>query len=579
MLYMREENAFRQRKSLDGYWDFSADKENIGLDNGWETSIGGEVRQIGVPASWNEQFNDLFNFHGKGYYQKDFFAPNEFHGKAVHLRFGSVAGTASVYLNGKLIMEHVGTALPFETDIAPYLNYGKKNRLVVIADSTLDPWSLPPAKILDNEGRAGFQANYPAVTYDFYPYGGIQRSVILYTTNKKYIRDITITTELFHDYALVHFTAELSQSMNGKLKATMENISAELPVNGDTACGTLRVENPRLWDIGKGELYSLTLSLFDGNVQVDEYTEQIGIRKVEICGNELHLNGRKIFLKGFGKHEDFYILGKGLHPAIVAKDFYLLNWIGANSFRTSHYPYDEQILEMADKNGILVIDETPFVGLNDRMYRPDILQKAKSVITELLTRDKNHPCVIMWSLANEPNVNTQEGKVFFEEMASHARSLDNTRPITYVAHLEPENNLGYNSYDLVCINKYYGWYDGAGLLNETLSHFADCIQRFYDAFQKPMIIAEFGADAIDGMHTDPPQMFSEEYQCETVLKQYAELKKKPYVIGAHVWAFADFKTAQAITRIILNRKGVFTRDRQPKMVAHALKKLWNEEQN
>lgn len=575
MLYPQE-NAFRDVRSLDGFWSFAADKDNVGLAQGWAEGLKGDVRTIAVPASWNEQLNDLFNFHGKGWYERDIFVPARYADKAVYIRCGSVSGRAAVFVNGVKVAEHIGTALPFEAEISACLRFGQENKIVILADSTLDPWSLPPALLAENEGRVGFFNCYPGVSYDFFPFGGVQRSVYLYATAKTRIEDVVIRTDVQGDTAVVSFDVALSASVSGSIRVKSDDQVATLPVSGRSVSGSLTLRNPRLWDIGQPELYTLDISLMNGDTVVDAYQETYGVRTVRVEGNQFLLNGKPVFFKGFGKHEDFFVIGKGFNHALTVKDFYLLDWIGANSFRTSHYPYDERIIDYADRHGILIIDETPFVGLNSRMYREDILSKAKSVIGELIARDKNHPSVVMWSLANEPNVDTQEGKHFFEEMAKTARSLDSSRPITYVAHLEPENNLGYAAYDVVCINKYYGWYYAPGQLEETLPEFAACLQRFYDAFGKPIIVTEFGADAIDGIHCDPPQMFSEEYQNNTVLLQYQEMRKKPYVIGAHVWAFADFKTAQSISRITVNRKGVFTRDRQPKMVAHTLRKLWKE---
>ncbi len=576
MLYPKE-SLYREVKNLDGFWRLCADKDDIGEKSGWECGVFGEdTREAAVPASYNEQFNDLFNFHGKVWYEKDVFIPLSFADKAVYLRFGNVAGKAKVWLNGAYLGEHIGTALPFEFKADNALKFGQTNKLVVLADSSLDPWSLPPAALGANEGRVGFFNSYPAVTYDFFPFGGIQRSVFVYTCPKTRIEDITVTTELCKDRARVKFEALLSREAQGELVAKTDGKELSVSVCGSSVCGEFEIEKPRLWDIGNPQLYDLelTLNTADGN---DCYTQTFGIREVKVEGDRFLLNGKPVFFKGFGKHEDFFILGKGFNHAVTVKDFELLRWIGANSFRTSHYPYDENIMDYADRHGIMVIDETPFVGLNNRMYREDILDKAKSVIKELITRDKNHPSVVMWSLANEPYVETAEGEHFFKEMAATARALDPTRPITYVAHMEPEHNLGYKYYDVVCINKYYGWYIAPGQMLETLPDFAACIERFREAFGKPMIISEFGADAIEGIHCDPPQMFSEEYQSDTVEMQYKELRKKDYVIGAHVWAFADFKTAQTTSRIVLNRKGVFTRDRQPKMVARTLKKLWSEE--
>lgn len=570
MLYPIE-NRHRNLKNLDGYWLFSADKDNIGELSGWEKMLGGDVRELGVPASWNEQANDLYNFHGKGWYQKDIFVSDEWREGAVYLRFGSVAGKATVYINGIKAFYHTGTALPFEVDVSSLLKFGDKNRITVIADSTLDPWSLPPASLENNEGRAGFTFSYPAVPYDFFPYGGIQRSVWLYSTSKNRIEDIIIRTEVEGENARVYYKAIFKETFIGAVTAETDGKIQTVEINGNIAEGIFEIKNPRLWDIGKPELYDLEIS-----TDFDSYTQSYGIRTIKVERDKFLLNGKPVFFKGFGKHEDFYILGKGFNYALWAKDFYLLDWIGANSFRTSHYPYDENILDYADRHGILVIDETPFVGLNVRCYTEKMLQKALPVVEELYSRDKNHPSVIMWSLANEPWDCKDENEWFFEGLANKMRSLDTTRPITYVACLEAHRNKAMKHFDVVCMNKYCGWYDGPGQLYESDEAFEKFVDEYYEAYKKPIILTEFGADAIAGMHNDPPLMFTEEYQCDMVVRQYNILRTKPYVIGAHVWAFADFRTAQTISRIVNNHKGVFTRDRQPKLVAHALKELWKE---
>jgi beta-glucuronidase len=162
-------------------------------------------------------------------------------------------------------------------------------------------------------------------------------------------------------------------------------------------------------------------------------------------GSELLLNGKPVFLTGFGKHEDFPIHGKGLDLPVLVRDFELLRWIGANKFRTSHYPYSEEAMRLAEEYGFLVIAETPGVSLVF-MDPPEILEtryrQLKNALTELVHRDKNHSCVILWSLANEPipepfhTVNEvpagtlEAGTKFFQRPFAHARQLDRTRPLS-----------------------------------------------------------------------------------------------------------------------------------------------------
>ncbi len=577
LLYPKE-SINREVKSLDGFWTFCEDREDIGEKNKWNLGVFNEkARQSSVPASYNELFNDLFNFHGKVWYSKEFYVPISYVDKAIYLRFGNVAGKAKVWVNGIFVGEHIGTALPFEFEISNIAKFAQKNTVVVLADSTLDAYSLPPAAISITEGSVGFTNSYPRVPYDFFPYGGIQRSVFLYTCPKTRIEDITVTTDILETEAKVNFEVEFSSEVNGEIVFETDGKETTVSVEGKKVNCEVTIENPRLWDVGKPELYTVEITLKNENGEIDNYTQTYGIREVKVVGDKFLLNGKPVFFNGFGKHEDFFIYGKGFLSAVTVKDFELLNWVGANSFRTSHYPYDENIMDFADQHGILVIDETPFVGLCKRMYRDDILIKAKSVIEELVKRDKNHPSVVMWSLANEPYIESVEGKEFFKELLNTTRKLDSTRPITYVSHLGPENNLGYENFDVVCINRYWGWYDGNGRIEEILPDFNNWIETHRKAFGKPIIVSEFGADAIEGMHTDPPQMFTEEYQAKLIKMQYNELRKKDYVIGAHVWCFADFKSTQNPCRIVLSRKGVFTRDRQPKMSAYMLKDLWGNE--
>lgn len=232
MLYPQK-NLKRELECMDGLWDFK---------------IGDDIRQIAVPASWNEQYNDLFDYFGKAEYSKKIFIPEYYKDKAVYLRFGSVASKAEVFVNGESVCYHEGTALPFECKIDTYLKFGSENLISVIVDNSLDPWALPPAVLHNNEGRVGFFNSYPPVTYDFFPYGGIQRSVYIYTTSSVCIKNIKIDTDINGE---VDFSIVFSDKLTGCLKAYIENESVNIEIDSsDNARGCIKVENPRLWDIG-----------------------------------------------------------------------------------------------------------------------------------------------------------------------------------------------------------------------------------------------------------------------------------------------------------------------------------------
>ena len=181
----------------------------------------------------------------------------------------------------------------------------------------------------------------------------------------------------------------------------------------------------------------------------------------------------------------------------------------------------------------------------------------------------------MWSLANEPHNSLKSGE-FFRTLYDKTKDLDNLRPVTVVSMMGVKEKA-FEFVDVLCINRYYGWYLQPGIIDEACELLSKEMDKLYEKHRKPIILSEFGADTIPGWHSQPPEMFSEEYQTEFIKKYIEVCRSKPYVIGEHVWNMCDFKTSQGITRMgSMNYKGVFTRDRRPKMAAHLLRKLRKE---
>jgi beta-glucuronidase len=281
-------------------------------------------------------------------------------------------------------------------------------------------------------------------------------------------------------------------------------------------------------------------------------------------------------LRGFGRHEDFPVLGRGAVPAVAARDLLLMRELGANSFRTAHYPCDEETLDIADRLGLLVIAETPSVGLyfadEDLPRRREL---ALRFTAELIARDRNRACVIAWSVANEPRMNYPGAAAALGELCDAARALDGTRPVGYATDLP--DCAGLEAADVIFLNAYPGWYRYPACLEVAESVLGDQIDRLHERHGKPIVITEFGADAIPGSHAEPPAMWSEEYQADLIERFIRVAAQRPFVVGTHVWAFADFATAQATHRPqSVNFKGVFTRERQPKLAARRLRTLWRD---
>jgi len=564
-----QNNKNRKFIDLSGIWDFRFDPDDTGNKENWKNGFNQSIH-IAVPASWNDQFADERDFLGPTWYQLKFTKPWEWDKKKITIRFGSVNYFTDAWLNGEVVGHHEGGHLPFEYEISDKIS-SEENLLVVRVDGRLSDNHVPPR---------GRPMNNPQTNFDFFPFCGIHRPVLLYAIPNNGISDITVKTSIKDTTGILDVTIETIGLSDAYLNLYLRGIGSEIigssKIQQNIQNMTLEVKKAKFWTTETPNLYDLTVDIVREDTIIDSYSLKVGIRTIEVKGNKLLLNGNPVYLTGFGRHEDFPITGRGYVPAVIIKDYSLMNWIGANSFRTSHYPYSEQMMDLADRLGFLVIDEIPAVGLT---FSKDVigrqLELCEQYIVELIKRDKNHPSVIMWSLANEPHNSLKSGE-FFKKLYDKTKALDNTRPVTIV-NMMGVKEKAFEFCDVLCINRYYGWYMQPGNIDEGCELLSKEMDKLYEKHRKPIILSEFGADTIPGWHSQPPEMFSEEYQTEFIKKYIEVCRSKPYVIGEHVWNMCDFKTSQGITRMgSINYKGVFTRDRRPKMVAHLLRKLWKE---
>lgn len=592
MLYPQQ-NDRRNLFDLSGVWKFCLDPDDKGITFGWMHGLP-EPRPIAVPASWNEQFQDTYDYLGAAWYLRRFYAPGGWRGQRVAVHVGSANYAAQLWLNGQPVGEHEGGHLPFAFDVTDLLHWDAPNVLAIRVDAELTATRVPPGNVAG--GMGALISNYPPASFDFFPFAGLQRPVILTATPTTHIIDIAVTTEIDGADGVVAVTVTQNRDGGrGRLVLTDGNatIDAALNFTDATATSILRVPQAKLWGPGHPHLYTLTVTLEDDGVVVDRYRLDIGIRTVAVRGDQLLLNGEPIFLTGYGRHEDFPVHGRGLNLPVMVKDHALMQWTGANSYRTSHYPYAEEQLQLADRLGMLVIDETPAVGLFFEDSAANIaarLAQTRTQLEALIARDKNHACVIAWSVANEPvppdlgqrmRASTPppappDTTAFFQTLIDDAHRLDPTRPATFAA-LSGCPLEWMALCDIVLVNRYFGWYSQSGRLELAAQALEQELDMLAAALHRPIIISEFGADTLPGCHADPPTLWSEEYQVEFLRRYLDVAARKPYIAGLHVWNLADFRTAQAILRAgSFNHKGVFTRDRQPKMAAHFLRSQWRQ---
>ncbi|XP_009299404.1 beta-glucuronidase [Danio rerio] len=596
MLFPRDSPS-REVKDVSGLWSFRADlsdNRNRGFEEQWfsrpleET---GPVIDMPVPSSYNDITQDakIRDFVGWVWYEKEVLVPTRWiqdRGTRIVLRVGSAHYYSVLWVNGVQMTEHAGGHLPFEADISSVLRQssGGPCRITIAVNNTLSLETLPPGTIQYMNDRTRYPSGYfvQNTNFDFFNYAGIHRSVLLYTTPAVHIDDITVQTTFSDNIGLVSYNVSVLGGSKAAVKVTLSAKDGRCVASSEGLSGVLKITDVNLWwpylmHENPGYLYSMEVQAIAEDGQTDIYTLPVGVRTVQVTRSKFLINNKLFYFHGVNKHEDADIRGKGFDWPLVVKDFNLMKWMGANSFRTSHYPYAEEILQTADRHGIVIIDECPGVGIKDiRSFGNVSLAHHLTVMEELVRRDKNHPSVVMWSVANEPASEMPPAGLYFKELISHTKSLDSSRPVTFITDSNYARDQGAPYVDVVCVNSYFSWYHDPGHTELIRLQLSTQFDNWHGKYQKPIIQSEYGADAVPGLHSDPPMMFTEEYQ-RAVLQNYHSVfdqKRKEFVIGELIWNFADFMTAQTITRVVGNKKGVFTRQRQPKAGAFILRERY-----
>lgn len=406
-----------------------------------------------------------------------------------------------------------------------------------------------------------------------------------------HVEDVTVVTDVEGATGVVSVATVLAGE--AAVRLTLRDEAGVTVATGEGTQASLRVDDATLWQPGAAYLHALTVEAVSDDEVIDAYTLAVGVRTVEVDGLEFRINGAPFSFTGFGKHEDSAVRGKGHDPAFLVHDFQLMDWIGANSFRTSHYPYAEEVMDFADRHGIVVIDETPAVGINLGVigglfggapvstYSPDTIndetrEAHAQAIRELVARDKNHPSVVMWSIANEPASQEDGAREYFEPLVSLTRELDPSRPVTFVNVMlaVAGTDAIADLFDVICLNRYYGWYVNTGDLASGEVNLENERLAWQQLYGKPLIMTEYGADTQPGLHSVWDQPWTEEYQTRLLEMFHRVHDRVSAIVGEQAWNFADFQTSVGIFRVDGNKKGAFTRDRRPKAAAHDLRRRW-----
>jgi beta-glucuronidase len=291
----------------------------------------------------------------------------------------------------------------------------------------------------------------------------------------------------------------------------------------------------------------------------------MGFRTIAVKGNQILLNGQPIFLRGISLHEEEFGPNPARNmtePAARALLNEVKHGLHGNYVRLSHYPHAEVTLRLADEMGLLVWSEIPVYWTVD-WDNPDVLRKALAMQAETVYRDRNRAAVVLWSVGNETPVSDARTR-FHGAMADNVRALDPTRLVSAALLVKRTTIDGadvtviddplMNKLDVLAVNTYAGWYG-----NDTLDALPDL--RWSLPTDRPLILSEFGADALAGHHDAARRKFSEEFQAEYYRKTLAMAERIPTLRGMSPWILKDFQSPRREHPVYQNgwnRKGLLS---------------------
>ena len=511
-----------------------------------------------VPGDWNSQDNKLLYYEGTIWYRRLFDYKITNPNNRVFVHFGAANYESDIYLNGKKLGKHIGGFTPFNYEITGLLK-GEGNSLVVKVDNKRKREAVP------------------TLNTDWWNYGGITRDVNLVEVSNTFIQDYLVELKKGTVNELTGYVQINGPALQQSVKINIPELKINTKITTDSsgkATFTLKANNLIRWSPVTPKLYHVELTCNDQKI-----TDKIGFRTIETRGTDILLNGTSIFLRGICIHEENSLRGGRAYSDQDAQ--MLLNSakeLNCNYVRLAHYPHSEYMIRKADEMGILVWEEDP-VYWTIQWENPATLANALQQLTDVITRDKNRACVIIWSMANETPV-SEARTTFLKKLAAHAREMDNSRLIS--AALETHGDTAnpnvrivedpFADYvDIVNFNEYVGWYDG-------LPDKCDRIE-WNIKYNKPVMISEFGGDALQGMHGDSLTRFSEEYQKDLFVRTVKMLSKIPQFRGVSPWILYDFRSPKRVLPNIQdgwNRKGLISQNGTKKMAFSVLKKFYDQ---
>ena len=513
-----------------------------------------KASKLKVPGDWNTQRESLFFYEGPIWYERDFTYQAKGDSR-FYLHVGAANYHSYFWVNGKKVCEHEGGYTAFNCDVTAELQAGA-NFVVAAVDNTRH------------------EDNVPTLETDWWNYGGLHRSVSLIEVPDAFIDQYDVHLKRGEGSTIEGWVHVRDSQPGTKVEVEIPELAAKAEgVTGEDgkAAFSVQVSGLSRWSPESPKLYKVEVRA--GQDSVDDL---IGFRTIETRGTEILLNGKPVFLRGVSIHAEApYRTGR----ANTEKDAEtLLGWakeLGCNFVRLAHYPHDETMLRAADRMGLMVWSENPVYWALE-FDNPKVLVKAEQQLDEEINTYRNHASIVLWSMANE-TPNTPARTAFIETEASRARALDPTRLITAALLVRAQGHtkivddkLG-EALDVIGTNEYIGWY-------EQHPETAD-VTDWRIAYQKPLIMSEFGGGAKAGLHGGENDRWTEEYQANIYRHQLGMLNRIPQLRGMSPWCLMDFRSPnRPLTGIqdYFNRKGLISDQGVKKQAFFILQKAYKD---
>ncbi|MCL7764150.1 beta galactosidase jelly roll domain-containing protein [Polaribacter sp. Z014] len=523
------------------------------LEYGFEGAM-----RLDVPGDFNSQYPELKYYEGDIWYQRYFEANKQNH-KRSFIYFAGVSYEATVWLNGKKVGNHEGGFTPFQFEVTDLLKEGK-NDIVV--------------KVNNNRKKD----RIPAMNFDWWNYGGILRDVFLVQTPDTFIRDYKIQLKKNEKKIISGYVQLDGAKLSQQVTVSIPELKIEKIVStNNKGYASFEIKaKPKLWNPDSPKMYNVSII----SEQKEQVKDEIGFRNISVNGDDILLNGEKVFLKGVNFHEEIpQRLGRAYSTADAAMIIEEVTALGCNFIRTAHYPQNEHIIRLAEKKGLMIWEEIPlWQGIDFK--NPVVLDKAINMLREMIYRDKNRAGIIIWSVANETKPSNYRDKVL-TDLINLAHELDDTR-LVGAAFDNPRYDQETSTFnikddiskivDVVGVNKYMGWYMPWPTDPSNI--------KWNVALDKPLIMTEFGCESLYGKigDKDKAHSWSEDYQKDLYLKNLEMFKNIPNLSGTSPWVLFDFRSPYRChpkNQEGWNRKGLISDKGQRKKAWFVMKNYYN----